>query len=67
MWCRSVISGASVSGLMRRVNHTRGYDLPHAILLCDVFVSGDGELAPGNLNHRPAGAEQLTRPASGVK
>lgn len=38
--------------------------LPGRMLLCDVFVSGDRELAPGNLNHLPAGAEQLTRTVS---
>lgn len=38
---------------------------PSSILLCDTFVAGDGELAPGNLNPLPVEAEQLTCTVSG--
>lgn len=36
-----------------------------SVLLCDVFVSGDRELARGNLNPHPVEAEQLTPTVSG--
>lgn len=39
--------------------------LPSSILLCDVFATGDRELAPGNLSLLPVGAEQLTCTVSG--
>lgn len=56
-------------GLHRQVNHTWYCDLLHTPTQWrtrfDVFVSGDRELAPGNLNPLPVEAEQLTCTVSG--
>lgn len=60
------LSDGSCRWLHRQVNHTWQGDLQpplckrRHIFSVMIFVPGDRELASGNLNHLPVGAQQLT-------